>query len=117
MTSTERHATYAGGGSTYVEVQESDEFQGLKRALRRFVFPTTVLFLSWYLLFVLLTAYAREFMAIKVLGEINIAYVLGLSQFVSTFVIAFVYSRYAEKHFDPTADRIRERLEAPETDR
>ncbi|CAA9494597.1 MAG: hypothetical protein AVDCRST_MAG65-2230, partial [uncultured Solirubrobacteraceae bacterium] len=41
----------------------------------------------------------------------NVAYVFGLLQFVSTFVIAFVYSRYADKHFDPTADRIRHRLE------
>lgn len=115
MTTTgERSDTYAGGGSTYAEVQETDEFQGLKRTLRRFVFPATVLFLAWYLLYVLLTAYARPFMSTKVLGEINIAYILGLLQFLSTFVIAYVYSRYAEKHFDPTADAIRHRLEAPE---
>ncbi|MDP3711693.1 MAG: DUF485 domain-containing protein [Mycobacteriales bacterium] len=113
-TTHERSATYAGGGSTYAEVQATDEFQGLKRTLRRFVFPATVLFLAWYLGFVLLTAYARDLMDNKVLGEINVAYVLGLLQFVSTFAIAFVYSRYADKHFDPTADRIRERLEADE---
>lgn len=112
MTSTgERSDTYAGGGSTYTEVQSSDEFQGLKRTLRRFVFPATAIFLGWYLLYVLLTAYARDFMSTKLIGEINIAYVLGLLQFISTFVIAFIYSRYAEKHFDPTADAIRHRLE------
>ena len=117
MSSTgERSDTYAGGGSTYAEVQATDEFQGLKRTLRRFVFPATALFLGWYLLYVLLTAYARDFMSTKLLGEINIAYVLGLMQFVSTFVIAFVYSRYAEKHFDPTADAIRHRLEGTEPD-
>ena len=113
-TTEQRSATYAGGGSTYAEVQATEEFQGLKRTLRRFVFPATVLFLAWYLLYILLTAYARNFMATKVLGEINIAYVLGLLQFVSTFAIAFVYSRYAEKHFDPTADAIRHRLEGTE---
>jgi len=117
MSSTgERSDTYAGGGSTYAEVQATDEFQGLKRTLRRFVFPATAVFLGWYLLYVLLTAYARDFMSTKLLGEINIAYVLGLLQFVSTFVIAFVYSRYAEKHFDPTADAIRHRLEGTEPD-
>ena len=110
-TTEDRSATHAGGGSTYAEVQSSDEFQGLKRTLRRFVFPATAVFLSWYLLYVLLTAFARDFMSTKLLGEINIAYVLGLLQFVSTFVIALVYSRYAEKHFDPTADAIRHRLE------
>jgi uncharacterized membrane protein (DUF485 family) len=102
---------HSAGGSSYADVQASEEFQGLRRTLRRFVFPATALFLAWYLLYVLLTAYARGFMAKKVLGEINVAYVLGLLQFVSTFVIAWVYSRYAAKHFDPTADRLRARLE------
>ncbi len=107
----ERSSTDAGGGSSFAEVQDSDEFQGLKRTLRRFVFPATVLFLAWYVLYILLSAYARDFMSTKLFGNINIAYVFGLLQFVSTFVIAFIYSRYAEKHFDPTADRIRHRLE------
>ncbi len=112
MSTTEnRSATYAGGGSTYAEVQQTDEFQGLKRALRRFIFPATVIFLAWYVLYILLTVYARGFMSTKLLGNINVAYVFGLLQFVSTFVIAFVYSRYADKHFDPTADAIRHRLE------
>ena len=107
----ERSSTDAGGGSSFAEVQQSEEFQGLKRTLRRFVFPATVLFLAWYVLYILLSAYARGFMSTKLLGNINVAYVLGLSQFLSTFLIAYVYSRYAEKHFDPTADRIRHRLE------
>ncbi len=114
-TTQSRSSTDAGGGSTFAEVQETEEFQGLKRTLRRFVFPATVLFLGWYLLYVLLSAYARGFLDNKLFGNINVAYVLGLLQFVSTFVIAYVYSRYAEKHFDPTADAIRHRLEGNES--
>ncbi|MCW2778582.1 MAG: hypothetical protein JWN17_2307 [Frankiales bacterium] len=110
-----RSSTSAGGGETFAQVQASDEFQGLKRTLRRFVFPATVLFLAWYLLYVLLTAYARGFMADKVVGEVNVAYVFGLLQFVSTFAIAYVYSQYADRHFDPTADAIRHRLEGTVT--
>ena len=110
-TSRERAATDAGGGSTFLEVQATDEFQGLKKSLRRFIFPVTIGFLAWYVLYILLSAYARDFMGTEVLGNINVAYVLGLLQFVSTFVIAFVYSRYADKHLDPTADKIRHRLE------
>ncbi len=107
----ERSTTDTGGGSTFEEVQATPEFQGLKRTLRRFIFPATIGFLAWYLLYVLMSAYARDFMATQLFGNINIAYVFGLLQFVSTFVIAFVYSRYADKHFDPTADRIRHRIE------
>jgi uncharacterized membrane protein (DUF485 family) len=110
-TADERTDTYAGGGSTFLEVQASEEFQGLKRTLRRFIFPATIGFLAWYLLYVLMSAYARDFMGTQLLGNINVAYVFGLLQFLSTFVIAYVYARYADKHFDPTADRIRHRLE------
>ena len=110
-TTNDRQGRQAGGGATFEEVQASEEFQGLKRTLRRFIFPATIGFLAWYLLYVLMSAYARDFMATKLFGNINVAYVFGLLQFVSTFVIAFIYSRYADKHFDPTADRIRHRLE------
>jgi uncharacterized membrane protein (DUF485 family) len=106
-----RAASDTGGGSTFEEVQASEEFQHLKRTLRRFVFPATAGFLAWYLLYVLMSAYARGFMGIELFGNINVAYVFGLLQFVSTFAIAYVYSKYAEKHFDPTADRIRHRIE------
>ena len=93
------------------QTQASDEFQGLKRSLRRFVFPATAVFLAWYLLYVIMAGYARGFMDTKLFGNINVAYVFGLLQFVSTFVIAYVYSRYADRNLDPTADAIRHRLE------
>ena len=102
----------ADGGVTPFEVtQATDEFQSLRTAQRRFVFPATVAFLAWYLLYVLMSGYARGFMSTKLLGNINVAYVFGILQFVSTFAIAYLYSKYAAKKLDPTADAIRERLE------
>lgn len=98
-------------GQTFLDIQATEEFQQLKRTLRRFIFPATAGFLAWYLLYVLLSAYARDFMGTELLGNINVAYVFGLLQFLSTFVIAYVYARYADKHFDPTAERIRHRIE------
>lgn len=95
----------------YVEAQKSEEFAQLRKALRRFVFPMTVAFFLWYALYVLLSAYARDFMAVKLIGNINVALFLGLLQFVSTFVIAWLYSRYAEKNLDPLADKIRAELD------
>jgi len=90
----------------YVAVQRSDEFAGLRRALRRFVFPMTAAFFLWYALYVILSAYARDFMGIKVIGNINIALVFGLLQFVTTFLIAWLYARYARRRLDPVAERI-----------
>jgi uncharacterized membrane protein (DUF485 family) len=95
----------------YVAVQRSDEFAGLRKALRGFVFPMTVAFFLWYALYVILSAYARDFMATKLVGNINVALVFGLLQFVSTFVIAWLYARFADKRLDPIADRIRTRVQ------
>ncbi|MEV0325054.1 hypothetical protein CA850_21220 [Micromonospora echinospora] len=92
----------------YLAVQRSDEFAGLRRALRGFVFPMTVAFFLWYALYVILSAYARGFMGTKLFGtNINVALVFGLLQFVSTFLIAWLYARYADRKIDPVADRIR----------
>jgi uncharacterized membrane protein (DUF485 family) len=91
----------------YLAVQRSDEFAGLRKALRGFVFPMTAAFFVWYALYVILSAYARDFMSIKIVGHINVALVFGLLQFVSTFLIAWLYSRYADRKIDPVADRIR----------
>ena len=98
--------------SVYEQVQESSEFQDLKRRFRRWTFPMTVAFLVWYLLYVVLSGWARDFMGIKVLGEINVGLIFGLLQFVSTFLIAWAYSRHAEKKLDPIADKLRHEVEA-----
>jgi uncharacterized membrane protein (DUF485 family) len=94
----------------YAEAHRSEDFVELRRRLRRFVFPMTVLFLSWYLLYVIASGWARDFMGQKVIGEINVAYVFGLLQFVSTFLIAWLYERFANTRLDPLADRVLERI-------
>ncbi|MEH0974552.1 DUF485 domain-containing protein [Micromonospora sp. CPCC 205546] len=98
----------ASAADRYLAVQRSDEFAGLRRTLRGFVFPMTVAFFLWYALYVILSAYARGFMGTKLFGSnINVALVFGLLQFVSTFLIAWLYSRFADRKIDPVADRIR----------
>ena len=94
----------------YLAVQRSDEFAGLRKTLRGFIFPMTVAFFLWYALYVLLSAYARGFMSIKLVGNINVALVLGLLQFVTTFLIAWYYSRFAATKVDPLADKIAAQL-------
>ncbi len=89
----------------------SEEFAGLRKALRGFVFPMTAAFFVWYALYVLLSAYARGFMGTKLIGNINVALVFGLLQFVSTFAIAWYYARYARRRLDPTAERLKAQVE------
>ncbi|MBL7261481.1 DUF485 domain-containing protein [Paractinoplanes lichenicola] len=96
----------------YRAVQDSEEFGRLRHAVRSFVFPMTVAFFLWYALYVLLSAYARGFMGAKIVGNINVALVFGLLQFVSTFLIAWYYSRYAARKIDPLAEKIHADLSA-----
>ena len=98
-------------GRKYLAVQASPEFQELRNRLRRFVFPMSALFLIWYFAYVLLGAFAHDFMAIKVWGNINVGLIIGLGQFVSTFVITGIYVRFANRELDPRAGAIRAELE------
>ncbi|WP_418956307.1 DUF485 domain-containing protein [Streptomyces tritici] len=95
----------------FVEVQRSAEFGELRRAHRSFAFPLTIGFIAWYLLYVLLSNYAGGFMGTKVFGNINVALVLGLGQFLTTFLIAWFYSRHAAEKLDPKAEAIKSRME------
>ncbi len=85
----------------YAELQQSSEFGELRRKFRAFVFPATVAFMTWYLLYVVLSNWATDFMSTTVVGNINIALVFGVLQFVSTFLIAWLYGRYMNDHVDP----------------
>lgn len=95
----------------FAEVQQSAEFGDLRRSYRSFAFPLTVAFIAWYLLYVLLSSYADDFMGTKVVGNINVALVLGLAQFLTTFLIAWWYARHAAAKLDPKAAAIKSRME------
>lgn len=108
---TERPTGGPTDAETWLAVQSGEPFRELRRRLRRFVFPTTVLFLAWYLLYVLLADYAHGLMSTRLVGNINLGLVLGLAQFVSTFAITMLYVRHAGRRLDPLAEEIRERIE------
>ncbi len=84
---------------------ESDDFKELVAAKIRFILPATIFFLVYYLLLPLLAGFAKGFMDIKVIGDINIAYLFALSQFVMVGVLAWLYLRQAV-HFDDMAHDI-----------
>ena len=95
----------------YQRVQRSPEFQELRSRFRRFVFPMTALFLVWYLVYVLLAAYAHDLMSTRVSGNITVGLLLGLGQFVSTFAITMIYAAWANRRQDAVADELRRHIE------
>ena len=108
---TDRTTDEPAGGIDYIAVEESPRFQHLKRTQRSFIFPLAALFLIWYFVYVLLGAYATEFMGQRVWGDITVGLLLGLAQFVTTFAITMAYVSFANRKLDPKAQEIREELE------
>ena len=92
--------------TVYEQVHASAEFQDLRKRYLGVAIPATVAFMVWYLLFVVMSNWANDFMAMKVFGNINVALIFGLLQFVSTFGIAWLYARHANKHLDPIAGKL-----------
>lgn len=87
----------------YDTLAESPDFLELRRRFRSFAFPATVAFLVWYLLYVVMSNWAGGFMSRKLIGNINVALVFGLLQFLTTFLLAWLYSRFASSRLDPLA--------------
>ncbi|MDQ3492156.1 MAG: DUF485 domain-containing protein [Chloroflexota bacterium] len=104
-------ATYTATESQYLAMQDSPEFQELRKRYRGWVLPVAAGALVWYFLYVLLAAYAADFMGQKLVGNINVGLVMGLLQFASTFVVTALYIRHADKSLDPASQRLREKFE------
>jgi len=97
-----------------VAMHSDPRFRDLRRRLATFVLPMSVAFFAWYLLYVLMSAYMRDAMSTVLFGRVNLALVLGLLQFASTFGIAVLYSRFAARRLDPLAGQLRGELDGDE---
>lgn len=78
---------------------------------RRFALQFALLvtiFLGGYMAYLFLSAYARDFMRVQIFDSINIALVLGIGQFLLTFVLAWAFSRNSAHAIDPLAEEIRD---------
>jgi uncharacterized membrane protein (DUF485 family) len=71
------------------------------------VVPAVALFFTWYLGYVVAATTAPDFMARPVLGAVNVAMLAGLGQFLSTFLLAWAYTRHARLRRDHAALELR----------
>lgn len=80
-------------------IESEPPFQALVATKRRFVIPATIFFVVYYFLLPVLVGYFPDVMSRKVLGNVSLAYLFALSQFVMAWGIMALYMRRA-KHFD-----------------
>ncbi|RAM39276.1 DUF485 domain-containing protein [Arthrobacter globiformis] len=107
----------AAASADFEEVQATQQFKELRKRHRSFVFPMALAFLLWYFAYVILAAYAVDFMSTKVWGNINVGLIMGLLQFVTTFGITGWYVSYSNRRLDPIAADIRHGIEGHEYDK
>lgn len=98
----------------YEAFEKTPRFLELKRTRNTFVVPLAIFFLVWYFAYVLAAAYLPDFMATPVFGRINLGLLLGLAQFVTTFVITMSYVTFANRKIDPRTEELRLELERME---
>ena len=104
------HAEPAAGEEVHWEgLEQSEGFRELVRRRFRFVLPATIFFLVYYFLLPLGNGLAPDLMKTKVFGEVNIAYLFALSEFVMAWVLAYLYIRKANTVFDGLAAKVRAR--------
>ena len=103
----------AGRDVDWDEIERSPEFQELVKRRKAFVLPGTIFFLAWYMSFILLTAYAEDFMSRRVYEGLTVGYCLALTQFVMVVVLGLLYLRKSENEFDPLAAKAIEKYEGP----
>ncbi len=94
--------------SIWDRIASSKEFQDLMATKKMFIVPAFIFFVVYYFALPVLVGYAPQFMATKVFGKVNLAYLFALSQFFVAWLIAALYVK-AANDFDRLAKDILEK--------
>ena len=86
---------YETSQSEWDQIAASRPFQDLMATKKIFIIPAFIFFVVYYFALPVLVGYAPQFMSIKVIGEVNIAYLFALSQFFVAWIIAGLYVKAA----------------------
>lgn len=95
--------------TSHLEIER--DLNQLSQRRTRFLWPLVGATLGTYIAVLIVLAYWPSLVATKVVGSINLAYILGVSQFLMTFAVAVLHARWAHRRVDPLAARIRGELE------
>lgn len=88
----------------YDKVYDSEKFQQLVQAKRRFIVPLTIFYIAYGMLLPFLAFYT-DVLDIKVIGNVTLAWIYGMSVIVASLIVSQLYIKRAEK-FDQEAKSI-----------
>ena len=102
--------SYSTGNTQWDKIAATQQFQDLMATKKIFIVPAFVFFVVYYFALPVLVGYAPNFMATKVIGNVNIAYLFALSQFAVAWIIAGLYVK-AANDFDRLSKDIIEKAD------
>ncbi len=99
---------YEANDTVWDRIANSRQFKDLMATKKIFIVPAFIFFVVYYFALPVLVGYAPAFMATKVIGNVNIAYLFALSQFFVAWIIAGLYVK-AANDFDRLSNDIIEK--------
>ncbi len=82
------------------EIEGSQEFRNLIRSRWQVAIVLTILQFIAYYGFILMVAYAKPTMAIKIGTVTTLAVIMGMLVIVATFILTLIYVLWANKNYD-----------------
>jgi uncharacterized membrane protein (DUF485 family) len=78
-----------------------------------YLVPMTVIFMVGYIGLTILAGFAKDLMGTKVIGSVNLGFVLIALNYLLSWVLAIVYGAIAANKFDPMATRAALQIAGP----
>jgi uncharacterized membrane protein (DUF485 family) len=101
---------YEATKTEWDRIAATQQFKDLMATKKIFIVPAFIFFVVYYFTLPILVGYAPAFMATKVIGNVNIAYIFALSQFFMAWIIAGLYVK-AANDFDRLSKDIIEKAD------
>jgi uncharacterized membrane protein (DUF485 family) len=79
-----------------------------------FLAPMTVIYLVSYIGLTVLAGFATGFLALKVVGAVNVGFMLVAGNYVLAWLLAIIYVHVANTTFDPMVERAFSAANRPE---
>jgi uncharacterized membrane protein (DUF485 family) len=71
----------------------------------KYLVPMTIVFMVGYIGLTVLAGFAKDLMGAKLVGSVNLGFILIALNYVLSWVLAIVYGRIAADVFDPLAQK------------
>lgn len=98
-------------GDRYAAVFDSAQFKALSRRSNTFIAWASGIFYGWWILVILLAAFAPDFFRTGLGGPMNVGLLFVGISFALVVVVSVVALRFAGSRLDPVSEQIRADLE------